>query len=274
MKTPSWLRVVAAADEGPAIVYLYGLIGEDWWGEGNAAIDFAKALDELSPRDVELRINSEGGSVFEGYAMYSALKRYAGNVTAYVDGLAASAASYIALGADEVVMGEAAFMMIHNSWAGACYAGNAEEWTEFAAEISSRLKMLDEQIVAIYDAHSDKTADELRAAMAETTWLTANDAVEWGFAARVEEGLKAAACITKVAAEHFGIDKIPATVEIVAEEPEPPVSDAATTIAGEPTDAASPSDGQEPEAEASQEARVRSVAFIGGVRKQTIKPKE
>lgn len=200
---PEWLRVVAQ-DDGPAVVYLYGLIGEDWWGDGNAAIDFAKALDELGSRDLELRVNSEGGSVFEGYAMYSALNRYPGKVTAYVDGLAASAASYLILAADEVVMGAASFFMIHNAWAGACFAGNAKEWTEFAADVASRLQMLDKQIVDIYEGHCEKSREDIESAMEATTWLTAEQTVEWGFASRIDEGLKAAACISPEAAKMFG----------------------------------------------------------------------
>lgn len=258
---PNWLRVVAADDDSPAVVYLYGLIGEDWWGDGNAAIDFAKELDALSPRDIELRVNSEGGSVFEGYAMYSALNRYPGKVTAFVDGLAASAASYLILAADEVVMGEASFMMIHNAWSGGYFVGNAGELRTLVEDLAGRLDMLDEQLVDIYVKHSIKEADEIREAMAATTWLTAEQSVEWGFASRVDEGIKAAACMSAKAAEIFG--RVPEGVTVVDQLTVAEVrSDDRSNIA---VADAVPDGGQEPVAEARQEPSFRTVAIAGQV---------
>lgn len=186
----SWYNIKASGT-GPATVYLYGRIGQDWWGDGNSAKDFAQELDALAPRDIDLRINSEGGDVFEGYAIYSALNRYPGRVTAYVDGLAASSASFVALAANEVVMGEASFFMIHNAWTCAC--GNASE----LRQIAERLEAVDDQIVGIYDKHTDRDEGAIRAAMEATTWLTGSEAVEWGFASRTDESLKAAACVSR-----------------------------------------------------------------------------
>ncbi len=237
---PSWYRINAAAS-GPAVVYLYGRVGQDWWGEGNSALDFAKELDALGSRDIELRINSEGGDVFEGYAIYSSISRYPGKVTAYIDGLAASAASYIALAADEVVMGEPAFMMIHNAWASA--VGDAKDLRK-AAET---LEALDEQILSIYDKHSTKDAEEIAAAVEAVTWLSAEECVEWGFADRIEEGLKAAACVSREFAKQF--DDLPAAVA---------VGDGAPTI--EETDPAeTDAHGQEPGAEAGAQERPAAV---------------
>ncbi len=253
MSRPSWYRINAEGT-GAAIIYLYGAIGQDWWGEGNAAIDFAKELDALSPRPIELRVNSEGGDVFEGYAIYSTLIRYPGRVTAFVDGLAASAASVIVMAADELVMGEPAFLMIHNAWS--IVLGNAQELRDCA----DRLDAIDEQMVAIYEKSCDKSADEIRAAVEATTWLNAEQALEWGFADRIEESLKAAACITRDFAKHFA--SIPAGVQIVDALAVEPLCDAAPTI--EPVSAA---DVQEPPAEDVQQepAVARTVALASGV---------
>lgn len=256
---PSWYRIHAEG-EGAAVVYLYGVVGQDWWGEGNSALDFAKELDALAGRDIELRVNSEGGDFFEGVAIHAALSRYPGTVTAYVDGLAASAASFLIRAADEVVMGEMAFQMIHNAWTIAL--GNAEE----LASVISTLKAIDEQMVAVYSNASTKDADEIREAMAATTWLTAEQAVEWGLADRVEESLKAAACVSEKFAAKFGgvpegvvVGDVSPTIE--ASEPENPVSDAVS---------------QEAEAEDEpQEGQVAQVRYFPGVGCKPVRtPKE
>lgn len=198
MSKTSWYRINAEGT-GSAVVYLYGYIGEDFWAidGGNTAKKFATELDALSPRDIDLRINSEGGDVFEGYAIYSAINRYPGRVVAYVDGLAASIASIFPLAANETVIGEAAFFAIHYPWT--CTGGNAEDLRKTA----DLLDAIGEQMVGIYEKHSNKSADEIRSAMAAETWIDAEEAVEWGFANRVEESLKAAACVTSGAAKHF-----------------------------------------------------------------------
>ena len=212
----SWYQIKTEG-VGPAVVYLYGTIGQDWWGEGNSALDFARDLDALAPRDIELRVNSGGGDFFEGTSIHSAITRYPGKVTAHVDGLAASAASFLILAADEVVMTEASFMMIHNAWT-ICVANAAE-----LRSTADRLDAVDEQQVGIYDRNSVKEADEIRDAMAAETWLTAEQCVEWGFASRIEEGLKAAACVSRDMAKHYA--HVPDGVEVVdtANDPHPPV---------------------------------------------------
>lgn len=254
---------IKAEGVGPAVVYLYGTIGQDWWGEGNSALQFAQDLDTLAPRDIELRVNSEGGDVFEGYAIYSALNRYPGRVTAFVDGLAASAASFLIMAANEVVMGQASFLMIHNAWT--ITWGNASE----LREVADRLDAIDGQIVDIYDRHCDRDADAIRAAMADPAlgWLTAEQAIEWGFATRIDEGLKAAACVSREAARLFAA--IPAGVTVL-DEP----SDAAPTMSDdvpeEPTTEADATR-QEPvaEVEPQEQPAARLVALKGRAQRKS-----
>ncbi|MDA3937185.1 MAG: Clp protease ClpP [Actinomycetota bacterium] len=243
---PNWYRISTEAP-GPAIIYLYGTIGQDWWGEGNSALDFAKELDELGGRDIELHINSGGGDVFEGYAIYSAIKRYSGKVTSYNDGLAASAASFIALAADEYVVAEASFTMIHKAWTFAL--GNSIE----LADVIGKLEAIDEQLVGIYYRNSDKDADEIRDAMAAETWLTAEQAVEWGFASGIDEGLKAAASISPDLAKQYA--HVPDSVAIVD-------CDMPAII-----ELVSDADAQEPTAEDApqEQGAARTVALASGV---------
>lgn len=203
---------IKAEGSGPAVIYLYGPIGYDWWtGDGTAAKDFARDLDALGSRDVELRVNSEGGDVFEGYAIYSAIKRYPGKVTAYVDGIAASAASFLVLAASEVVMGEASCLFIHQAWT--IVVGNADELRSTAEQ----LDVLDEQIVGIYTSHCNRDEEEVRTTLKATKMFGAAEAVEWGFASRIDEGLKAAASVSRMAAKLLFNDEVPEGIEIVDE---------------------------------------------------------
>ena len=165
-----------------ATVYLYGTIGADAWDEesSNTARTFAQTLDGLSPKPLDIRIDSCGGDVYEGFAIASAIQRYPGLTTAYVDGVAASAASYIAVMADRVVMSDyAQIMMIHD--ASTVAVGNASEMLDAAA----RLDAVDATIAGIISARSGMPVEDVRAAMDAETWYGAEDAVGAGLADEV-----------------------------------------------------------------------------------------
>lgn len=166
-----------------ATLYLYDAIG--MWGI--EAGPFVKEVRQLKASALELRINSPGGDVFDARAMKVALDEFPGKVTAYVDGLSASAASYIMMAADEIVMAEGAFVMIHNAWG--LTIGNAEEHRAQAG----LLDKVDDSIVADYVARSGASENQVRAWMAAETWFTASEAVDAGFASRIAEGGKKAA---------------------------------------------------------------------------------
>ena len=134
-------------------------------------------------------MNSSGGSAFDGSAIYSAISRYPGKVTAHIDGLAASAASFCILSADEVIVSPSAMVMIHNAWAYA--AGNAVELRELA----DSLEKLDETITGIYERKTGMSAEEIAAMMRVETWMTASEALEMGFADTMGEGKEVAANI-------------------------------------------------------------------------------
>jgi ATP-dependent protease ClpP protease subunit len=102
-----WYEMVRAEAGDAATIRIFGDIGESWWGDSVSATSFADELDALgrNVRSIELRINSPGGDMFDGVAIYNTLRNHSARKTVYVDGLAASAASVIAMAGDEIVMG-------------------------------------------------------------------------------------------------------------------------------------------------------------------------
>lgn len=156
---------------------IYGEIGWDV----NAA-DIATRLGELDGGDLTIRVNSPGGDVHGGLAIMNSLRGYAGKVTAVVEGLAASAASFIIVGgADRVVVRPGAEIMVHDAWT---YAdGNAAEMEKSAAD----LNRLSGTLAGIYAAKAGGTADEWRDIMRAETWFTADEAVAAGLADAVED---------------------------------------------------------------------------------------
>ena len=189
-----------------AEILLYDYIGEDtdfWTGEkrGISAQAFKEALDEVNPKPVTLRIDSSGGDVFEAFAMCSAIQRYPGKVTACIDGLAASAASYIAVVCDDVVMNDYAYLMIHCAMS---YArGNARDMEDTAA----RLRNIDANLAAIYQKRSKLTIEQVLDYMADETWFTASEAYDCGLATEVvETEERMVACIEpKMAARYVHV---------------------------------------------------------------------
>lgn len=146
-----------------------------------------KALGEIS--QINVRLNSPGGDVFEGNTIYNILKSHKAKVTVYVDGLAASIASVIAMAGDTVIMPANAMMMIHEPWSGA--VGNADDMRKTADVLDKVSKTL----IAAYQAKTGMDEAEIKSIMAEETWFTAEEAVEAGFADEVIDEVKIAACI-------------------------------------------------------------------------------
>lgn len=163
--------------EGNTIFVYDVLVSSDadaeWFG-GVSAEGFAKQLASMSG-PVLLRINSPGGDVFAGMAMAQAIRSYDGEVTAQVDGVAASAASVVAVAADKTTMAQGSMMMVHNAWTIAL--GNASDFRETAA----LLDKIDGEIVGIYEAKAGEGQD-FAAMMAEETWLTGKEAIAAGLA--------------------------------------------------------------------------------------------
>jgi len=171
---------------GTAEIYLYDEISE--WGI--SARQFAADLKELGPVTlIVLRINSIGGQIMHGLAIFNLLKGHPARVEVHVDGVAASMASAIAMSGDEIVIAENAFMVIHNPIGGEY--GEADDLRAMA-DVLDKLKVA---VTNTYVARTGLDAEKVNALMAEETWLDAQQAVELGFADRIDKALKVAARI-------------------------------------------------------------------------------
>lgn len=174
-----WTGPLAAEADNPATISIYDVIGEDpWTGGGVSAKRIAAALRSVGKADVTVNINSPGGDLFEGLAIYNLLREHPAKVTVQVMGLAASAASVIAMAADDLAMGLGSFLMIHKSWG--MVLGNEDDFRE-AADVFGTL---DRSMVDIYAARTGQDPKEIARMMRAETWLTAADAVEKRFADR------------------------------------------------------------------------------------------
>jgi ATP-dependent Clp protease protease subunit len=171
--------------EGDATrIELYDVI-DDYYGV--SASDFVTALNGITSGDISLHINSPGGDVFSARAMVAAIAAHPSTITAYVDGLAASAASYVAMACDSVVMQDGSMLMIHNAWSFAM--GNAADMRATAV----LLEKIDGSIVNDYMRKTGLPADEIKQMMEEETWLDAAEALAKGFADSVatnDKGMK------------------------------------------------------------------------------------
>lgn len=169
----------AAPAEGStkAVVRIYGAIG-DWW-EGTDAASLAGQIDSLDASEIEVHLNSPGGIAFDGIAVMNALRQHPASVHVVVDGLAASAASLIAMGGDKITMSPGSQLMIHNA-SGLCY-GQATEMRQVADVLDG----VSASMAEVY-AQRGATAADWRAAMDAETWYTAAEAVKAGLADEVE----------------------------------------------------------------------------------------
>lgn len=186
---PGGYRVVAAKDS--AVVYLYGPIGSSWWSDGGvSANQFRQDLDALGAvKTIDLRINSEGGDVFDGQAIYALLVQHKATVTAHIDGLAASAASFIAMAGNSIEISESGFMMLHNA-SGACF-GTAADMRKTA----DLLEAVNGSICSIYAARTKMDPAKCQNMMDAETWMTGQEAVDNGFADKVVPNMAVAASV-------------------------------------------------------------------------------
>lgn len=182
----SWADSPRAAESASDnVITIFDVIGEDWWtGGGFTAKRASAALRSIGDRDIRVQINSPGGDMFEGIAIYNMLRAHKGKVTVEVMGWAASAASIIAMAGDEIVMGLGSFMMVHNAWG--MVVGNRHD----LAEAAKLFEGFDSAIVDIYEARSGVARKDIVKLMDAETFMGASDAVANKFADRVDEALK------------------------------------------------------------------------------------
>jgi ATP-dependent Clp protease, protease subunit len=174
--------------KGDAEILIYDDIGQGFYTEGVTAKNFAKELRALGNVDtITIRINSVGGDVFDGNAIYNQLRDHKAHKVVKIDGAALSMASVIAMVGDEIEIAENATFMIHDPWTVA--VGDAKDLRK-TADVMDTLR---DGLASVYVSRTRKTREEITSLMANETWMDAHEAVEMGFADRVGEAKKVAA---------------------------------------------------------------------------------
>ena len=177
-----WYNIQNKAGE-TADIYIFDEIGT----YGVTAQDFISEIKGLKDMPINLRINSLGGDVFDGMAMYNVIKRRESKTTVYIEGIAASIATIIALGADEVIMAENSLFMIHNAWGGT--SGEAKDMRKTA----ETLDKITSELTDIYVKKTGLSYDTLAQMMDEESWLNAEEAFRLGFIDTISDSIKVAA---------------------------------------------------------------------------------
>lgn len=195
-KNPGWYTMAA---KGKSVeISIYENIGQNWYGTGVTAKNFEKQLKEYGEiQNITLRINSYGGSVFDGNAIYNILRSHPASVHTIIDGVAASIASVIALAGDTIEMPENSMMMIHNPMN--IIMGNAIQMRKMADDLDK----IKDSILNTYASKTGLEKSKLSKLMDDETWMTADEAVELGFADEVTKAVKAVASISPELAQMF-----------------------------------------------------------------------
>jgi ATP-dependent Clp endopeptidase proteolytic subunit ClpP len=185
-----WFEIKNLADK--AEIWIYEQIGEDFWtGGGMTAKAFQKELSGITAKQIDLHINSPGGEVFDGITIYNLLKQHPASITTYIDGLAASIASVIALAGDKVYMAENALYMIHNPYGMA--VGDASEMRKMA----DTLDKVGSSLITAYASKTGRDSAEIADWMEQETWMGAQEALESGFVDEITDKLDMAASVTR-----------------------------------------------------------------------------
>jgi len=217
----------SAAEPGVGELLLYGEIADTtWWGDEVTPKQFWDELQKMGViSELRVYINSPGGDVFAGQAILSMLNRHPATVTVYVDGLAASAASLVAMAGDKIIMPRNAMMMIHNPWTIAW--GDANTFRQVADDLDK----IRESMIPVYEARTGLPRDEIIKMLDDEKWMTAEEAVELGFADEIEEAKQVAASIAGqrivVNGVEMDLSRFRNPPKLMPVTPEPPKADGA-----------------------------------------------
>lgn len=214
---------MAKTEGQKAKIDIYGdIVSENWrWYEDEtSAVSFRNALNDLGEvQELDIHINSGGGDVFEAVAIFNMIKRHKAQVNVHIDGLAASAASVIAMAADKLYMPSNSMLMIHNAWS--VFMGNHHELRDYADQLE---KINDTAVKQSYiDKNPNIDVEELSRLMDHETWLTADEAFEMGLVDEVVSAVQVAASITTDQLARY--EKVPATLKDSVEDKEEPTPD-------------------------------------------------
>lgn len=261
-------QIKASTKKDEAEILIYDEIGKSFFGDGVDAKQLVQDLAGLTAKKLRVRINSAGGSVFDGLAIYNALREHDAQVVTHVEGVAASIASVIALAGDEVKMADNALFMIHNPHG--FQGGNAADMREFA----DLLDKVGGSLAGIYAEHSGQDIDEIHALMDAETWFTAEEAKAAGFVTAITKGKK-----IEARADLSAFKNVPAALKaeapvvpaVIPDEPKPNADgDAATDATTVPAQPAPVANGVTPMSDqdkatllAAERARVKAIRAIG-----------
>lgn len=178
---PKVFKAEAAATADIFNITIYGDIGESWWGDSTSAKDVETVLKDVTALTIKINLNSPGGDVFDGIAIYNQLKNHSAKIIIEVDGLAASAASVIAMAADELIMNTGSMLMIHEA---STYAWGTKHDIQ---KTLNALEGIDKSLADIYMTRFQGERSEIETMIQNETWFTAQEAVDIGLADRVNE---------------------------------------------------------------------------------------
>ena len=191
-------------------LYLYGFIGNSVWDDINPK-ELIDSISGINGGVIRVHINSEGGSVYGGQAIYNALKNHDSEVEVYIEGLAASMASIIALAGDRVYMADNALYMIHDPWT----------WTEGSADdlrkTAQQLDKAKETLINVYERKTEKDREEIAELMSQETWFTAQEAKEHGFVDEIIEEIDMAASLKQIDRDNLKKANLPDNVKAILE---------------------------------------------------------
>ncbi len=251
----TWYEVKNAGKDTVEI-FIYDDIGAGWYTDGVTAKGFIEELNTITASNIDLHLNSPGGSVFDGVAIHNALVRHPAQVTTYIDGLAASIASVIALAGERVVMASNALFMIHNPWGGV--QGTASEMRQMA-DVLDKIR---DTLANTYMERTGMAYDEVVALLDAETWYSAQEALNAGFVDVISNEIQAAASFDLT---RFNFKHVPQAFATEAD-PEPVVEAHTDSEADGASDSVTTSDGASEEPinpETAPEAKAET--FVAGV---------
>lgn len=179
---PKFLMMENQENSKKVVAYMHGTVGAGWWGDINAK-KTREMFDNIDADEIELHIHSGGGDAFEGIAICNYLRSHKASVTAVIDGLAASAASLIAMGADKIIMPSNTTMMVHRA---STYAyGNADSLEKQA----KMLRDVDDALIQTYRNRFNGEFHELEALLDNETYMTAETAKSYGFVDEISDAI-------------------------------------------------------------------------------------
>lgn len=250
VKSNSWFRMLAS-NNGEADIFIYEEIG--YWGvTAKQFVNDLKALGEVS--HINLHINSPGGDVFDGIAIFNALKNHGAAITVHIDGLAASMASVIAMVGNPVIMPENTMMMIHKPWGFA--GGDANDMRDYA----DLLDKVESVLIPAYAQKTGKTTEEIAAMLEDETWMDGNECVALGFADQVTPSLQAMACIQSKRIEEF--EKMPNSIRNMITPPRNSTQREQVTTQTAPAPTVAGEDAIRAQVKAEQKARVNAISDL------------